>query len=326
MNATVLPMPQPSQAMPPDELRNRVKAAIAAGMKQAQVAKEADLTAPVLSQWLQGKYPGDNQTVEVKLSRWLATRGQAEEVRQVLPELPDFVETPTARRILGALIYAQTAEDIAVIYGGAGLGKTSTIRHYRETNSSVWVVTATPASAQVGPLLDRIATMLGITEGRRDPATLEIEIIKKLTGSRGLLVIDEAQHLTNKALETVRSIHDATAVGLVLSGNAQVYAQLHGGSRADNFAQLFSRIGKQVRLVRAQDGDVAAIAREMRVHGAEEIALLKEIATKPGGLRQMVKVLRQACMYAAGRVPPVDATADDIRAAYAELSGERTDA
>ena len=44
-------------------------------------------------------------------------------------------------------------------------------------------------------------------------------IVQGLRGREGLLIIDEAQHLLLPALESLRSIHDATACGLVLMGN-----------------------------------------------------------------------------------------------------------
>jgi len=37
-------------------------------------------------------------------------------------------------RVLAALAYAQIAGDIAIIYGGAGVGKTSAGRHYGQTS------------------------------------------------------------------------------------------------------------------------------------------------------------------------------------------------
>src|ERR1035437_1267786 len=51
-------------------------------------------------------------------------------------------------------------------------------------------------------------------------------------GTGGLLVIDEAQHLSVAALDQIRSIHDATDLGIALVGNQQVYARLTGGNRA----------------------------------------------------------------------------------------------
>ena len=77
----------------------------------------------------------------------------------------------------------------------------------------------------------------------------------RVNGVRGLLIVDEAQHLSLRALETLRALHDATGAGLALMGNAVVYARLTGGRRAAEFAQLFSRVGKRVRLTQVEEGD-----------------------------------------------------------------------
>ena len=51
-------------------------------------------------------------------------------------------------------------------------------------------------------------------------------IVQGLRGREGLLILDEAQHLLLPALESLRSIHDATECGLVLMGSESVYARL----------------------------------------------------------------------------------------------------
>jgi len=70
----------------------------------------------------------------------------------------------------------------------------------------------------------------------------------RLRDTHGLLVVNEAQHLTTKALEGLRSLRDATGTGLALVGSDKLYDRLTGGSRSSDFPQLFSRIGKRVRL------------------------------------------------------------------------------
>ena len=72
-------------------------------------------------------------------------------------------------------------------------------------------------------------------------------IVQRLQGTKGLLILDEAQHLMLPALESLRSIHDATACGLVLMGNEAVYSRL-SGRRSAEFAHLFSRVGMVLKL------------------------------------------------------------------------------
>ncbi|MCC5811176.1 MAG: AAA family ATPase [Ectothiorhodospiraceae bacterium] len=273
-----------------------------------------------LSQWLKDKYPGDNAAIETDIRRWLESREAASALEGQMPAAPDWVETPSARAVLSALSFAQMAEAVSVVYGGAGVGKTTTIRRYRQQAPNVWVVTATPAVSAPGPILTRIAQALGIrTTGAVH--VIEANIIERVRETRGLLVIDEAQHLTHRALDAIRSIHDAAGIGLALVGNEIVYSQLTGGSRSVGFAQLFSRVAKRVRLSRAKDTDVTALLAAWGIEDKEARQLCLGIGRRPGALRGLSQTLRLASMFAlesgAGR-PGVE----HIRDAWQDLGGE----
>ena len=282
------------------DLRERLRRLMAdEALSQNTIARGSGISSSALSQFLQGEYSGDNNKVAAALVRWINHRTASDKINAIMPVAPGWVDAPTARRIYDALSYAQVAGDIAVIYGGAGLSKTTTIRRYRDQNPNVWVATATPATASVGVLLEEIALALGLRDFPLHPARLQRAVISKMMDTGGLLIVDEAQHLTKQALEAARSIHDSTTVGLALSGNASVFNRLYGGG--DNgFAQLYSRVGKRVRLVRPLAGDVLAISKSFGVAGAAETKLLEEIARKPGALRMVVKTLRLASVITRG--------------------------
>lgn len=312
----------PADAVTVDDVREKVRAIIEAeGISQSAAAKEAGVSTSAFSEFMGGTYKGNKDKVARELLRWVNARVQSEQMRQLLPGVPAFIETPTAKKILGALTYAQAFGDIAVIYGGAGMSKTTSIRRYRDKNPNVFLATVTPATAGVAVMLQEIALSMGLRDFPLHPAKLQAAIIRGLTGSRGLLVIDEAQHLTKQALESARSLHDATGVGLALSGNASVYSQLLG--KNDNgFAQLYSRVGRRVALTKAMRGDVLAIAGVYGVRDKKSLEFCEDIARRPGALRMLVKVLRLASMGAG------EATVgtDHMSSAWAELQGhEKTD-
>lgn len=291
-----------------------------AGLSQASVARETGLSASALNQRLKGVYRGDNEAVDAKLQRWLDARRERRSADAQMPEAPAWVQTPSARRIRSALSYAQIAGDISVIYGGAGVGKTSTAIEYQGQAPNVWIATMTPATAVVGAALERIAIAIGLRPTGR-ASRIEGEIIDRLQGTQGLLVIDEGQHLAPRALEAIRSLQDATGVGVAILGNQVVYTQLTGGNRSIGFAQLFSRIGKRVSLNRPVQGDVDALAAAWGVSDRKSVQLLREIAKKPGALRAVTKSMRLASMFAAGDAAAAPSF-DHIKAAYADLGGE----
>lgn len=289
-------------------------------LTQAEIARQSGVHASRLNQWLKGHYAGDNEALEAELARWIDAYHERRLRARALPEAPEWVETPSAQRVIAALGYAQLAGDITVIYGGAGLGKTTAITHYQRTNPNVWIATMSPCTASAVPALEEVAGALGIEAGG-GAARMQRAIIRRLRGTMGLLIIDEAQHLAVQALDAMRALHDATGVGLALVGNEAVYARMTGGTRAAYLDRLFSRIGKRVRLTRATRDDVDAIidAWGVDVHACRRT--LHEIAARPGGLRGLTKVLRLASMFAAG-AERESMSCEDIRAAWRDLGGE----
>lgn len=304
-------------------VRERVSAILAEGKtSQAQIAREAGMSSGQISHWLKGKYTGDNAATEERLVNWLAARERKAAMARTLPVAPAWKETPIARRIVSVLTYCQMAGDIGCIYGGAGLGKTLTIKTYAEQNPNVWVVEMNRSTCAMASALDEIAYVLNVKSVAGRTGQTHRDLVKRLRDTGGVLVIDEAQHLRTDALEAIRGLHDAAGVGLVLSGNESIYARMTGGgSREATFAQLFSRIGKRLRLVRPAAGDIDPLVGHFGVQGSEERTLCHDIAAKPGALRGLVKTLRLAAMFAAGEEAEA-ITTDHIRAAWRDLGGD----
>jgi len=321
-SARVLNIGEPSGDSGTEQIRKRLQQLLQEKqVTQSQIARESGLTAPVLSSWLKSRYQGDNQAVEIKLEQWLTSRERKAEVSLVFPKAPQWLDTPTSRKIINVLTYAHLAGDIAVIYGGAGLGKTCTLKNYAVHNPNVWVASMSPAHGGVAAALEELAEVIGLRGFPGRAARLQRELIRRLNGTEGLLIIDEAQHLNINALEAIRSLHDATGIGLALVGNESVYARLTGGSRTATFAQLFSRLGKRLQLNKPLKDDVLTLAKSFSVNGKQEQQALVEISLKAGALRGVVKTLRLATMFAAGDESELQL--EHIRTAWRDLGGNQ---
>ena len=298
-------------------LVDQARAEIAkAELSQTKAAAEIGISNSALSQWLAGRYEGNDKTLTRKVLRWLDSRAKRSALVTRMPEAPEWVETPTAARILGGLGYAQMAADLAVIYGGAGLGKSKAAARYQELNPQVWVATMTAGGRSMAGCLERVAMACGLRAVNARPWRLEAEITDRVRGTHGLLIVDEAQHLDTRALEVLRGLHDQAGIGLALLGNELLYARLTGGRRAAEFAQLFSRVGKRVRLTQPTRADVDAILKAWSISGAGERAQALEIARQPGGLRGLTKALRLASMMASGK----SVAEDHLKSAWRELA------
>lgn len=245
------------------------------------------------------------------------------QVRSIAPHLvpkghrapADFVETESSEQIGSALAYAQASGDMVCIHGGPGIGKTHTIRKFVAAYDNVWVATIRPATAAVVPALEEIALAVGLEECGGGARRIGRAIEARVRGLRGIIILDEAQHLSMAAIEEVRSLHDATGVAIALVGNETVYARLTGRSRASHFAQLFSRLGLRLGIPHPTAKDVRQIAKRWSVD-EKGLDLLEQIASRPGALRAVVKVLRLAAK--GSRV----ITADHIHTACARLGME----
>lgn len=300
------------------ELREQVRAIIDTNKRLSQVvlAKEAGISAATLNQWLAGKYNGDNENVDNKLRLWLDAHHARTAAGRAMPEVPAFVPTPTATRVLACLAYAQMAGDIAVCYGGAGLGKSTAGLQYQASNPNVWIVTMDPSTSGVVTCLQEICDALGLDTSGGARAMAK-RIHKRVRDTNGLLLIDEAQHLSVAALEQIRSIHDATGVAIALVGNDGVFARMAGGRNATQLDRLYSRVGKRVALRKSTEADILALIKAWGVDDTECMPVLIEIAQRPGALRTLTKTLRLASMNAAAEGRGV--CCKDVRAAAQEL-------
>ncbi|HDN1111284.1 TPA: AAA family ATPase [Escherichia coli] len=278
-----------------------------------QIALESGLSTGTISSFINDKYNGDNERVSQMLQRWLEKYHAVAE----LPEPPRFVETQTVKQIWTSMRFASLTESIAVVCGNPGVGKTEAAREYRRTNNNVWMITITPSCASVLECLTELAFELGMNDAPRRKGPLSRALRRRLEGTQGLVIIDEADHLGAEVLEELRLLQESTSTGLVLMGNHRVYSNMTGGNRTVEFARLFSRIAKRTAINKTKKADVKAIADAWQINGENELELLQQIAQKPGALRILNHSLRLAAMTAHGKGERVNE--DYLRQAFREL-------
>lgn len=278
-----------------------------------QIALESGLSTGTISSFINDKYNGDNERVSQMLQRWLEKYHAVAE----LPEPPRFVETQTVKQIWTSMRFASLTESIVVVCGNPGVGKTEAAREYRRTNNNVWMITITPSCASVLECLTELAFELGMNDAPRRKGPLSRALRRRLEGTQGLVIIDEADHLGAEVLEELRLLQESTRIGLVLMGNHRVYSNMTGGSRTVEFARLFSRIAKRTAINKTKKADVKAIADAWQINGEKELELLQQIAQKPGALRILNHSLRLAAMTAHGKGERVNE--DYLRQAFREL-------
>ena len=200
--------------------RDAIRQIMAAeGMAAAAVAKAANVVNSMFSAWLNGTYVGRNDPILGKVQAWLDSRGTAARTRATMPKAPEYLDTPTSEVFISTFEHAQHAPDMVVVSGPPGVGKTVSCLAYRKRAPTVFMITAEPCwSSSPRILMESLLEEIGCTE-RFTRQKTSSAIVKRLTNTAGLVIVDECQHLSSKAMDQLRTIHDLSGIGVAMVGN-----------------------------------------------------------------------------------------------------------
>lgn len=205
---------------------------------QRQISKETGLSTSVISQFLSGSYTGDNDEVAKTISQYLAI---GKERLNSVSKACFYPELENTKAVLFACYYSHRHNDITLISGDAGAGKTTALQHYAKNNTGVIFVTANACTKSATALLTLICQKFGKQLPGRKAAMMNM-LVEQLTDTSRLIIIDEADHLSLDALQAVRNLNDTAGVGIVLSGNDKIYRQMLSGRKSYEYDQLRTRI------------------------------------------------------------------------------------
>ncbi len=197
-----------------------------------KVAKRLGYSSSVISQYLDpdgNKYPGDVVKLEKSVDDFIRN-----ELRRKVSGV-DTIESVQVKELAKALEYIRKTNDVGEVLSEAGVTKSRAVDHYSLANPLAVVVRARQW------LKDEHSVMQAIFEkvkGGYDNRTKRIDhVLKKLTGSERLIIVDDAHKLTRAALQLCFDLHDETLCPFALVGIFELEDKL-----ADD-AQRFSRVG-----------------------------------------------------------------------------------
>ena len=255
------------------------------GISQSTVARGIGKSTATINQYLQGKYNGDVETLDKLAAAWLQTQQEREnDTRTQL----NYTYTATAQRLEEVLRLAHVEGETVVIYGQAGLGKTSALEAYVKRNPDAIMIDSDPSySAKV--LLSSMALALGV-ESRGSLHQLIEELIKKLKNSGRIILVDEAENLPLRALECLRRIHDKTGVGLVLAGMPRLLVNLRGSK--GELKQLYSRVAFKFDLGNTIPNTELSEIINQSLMGIESETVNELVIASKGNTRRLAKLIR----------------------------------
>lgn len=275
------------------------------GFTWTDLARLTDIKYGSLSNFGNGTYQGDNQKLAEAVLRYRNTLARREQLDIEAPEPPRFFETRTSRQVTSLLSFAMGRNRITAVATSSGLGKTKALANFVATASPVWAATMSPSTAGVNNMQIAILEAMGETNVKGTPQALSRRIKDRVRGAKGVLAIDEAQFLSEKALEELRTIHDLTEGGICMLGNLDVLRRLELGGQDNPFARLASRVRQRAILYYPYPEDIAALSDAWNVQGEAMRQFLLGLIKIPGALRSLTFLLEDASILAAGDGEPL---------------------
>ena len=181
-------------------------------ISQSKAAQALGYSSGVISAYKSRSYNGNVKTLEEKIEAWL--KREARRLEKV--DIPT-AETSVMDQVRKAATIAQDDADIAVIVGDAGTGKTTALRRYEAESHSAFLIEVDPSFTK-NTLVNEIARALGV-DAKGGMTVVIGRIVETLKERDAVLIIDEADYLSDSSLELVRRIiNDKARTGIVLAG------------------------------------------------------------------------------------------------------------
>lgn len=268
---------------------------------QSGISKELGISGAALSQFLSRSYTGSNEDIADKLEQFF----ELDRKRKLCTPSPKFTRIlNNTKLVYNALSYTQITNSIATVVGTAGSGKTTAMKHYADEHNGVIYVQADATKKSPRAVLNLISKAMGVKPCGTASDTLD-KLIDELMGTGRVIIIDEAQHLTERSFDTLRAINDRACVGLVYAGTPDIISRMYGKHEAE-LDQVHSRIGYVCKLNnRYKLEDIEAVFADFKLNKTI-IKQLYNISSRKGGLRLTINLFKFANDLAVTAEEPLD--------------------
>ena len=195
------------------------------GLKAADVGRQlGSPKATAIGEMLKGTFRENADEHIRKLNMWIEQHARA-----AAANLTDkFVSTKVANIMQGVARLTYENRTMGLAYGPTGIGKTRCAQAIYETFVGSIYVRIIDGYHHCKGLTGAIAQQLNVRSHKSQQAVkhqMQIErVIRTLTNSNRLILIDEAHKLQPAALELLRDIHDSAGVPILLIAT-KLYAQ-----------------------------------------------------------------------------------------------------
>lgn len=205
----------------------------------AFLGNAASIKKSLVSTLLSGKYispPGNHLKSLMQTIRNL-------DARAVESGYTPFVETHLSRLINTACRQTRITGMFAVITANVGTGKTRALKVIAAEQANTFIIESTPGmnpNNLVKKIMKEMKISLPSNGGYMDAAErLEFLIDNVKDLESGVIILDEAETIQPRTLETIRRIRDLGGIGVVLAGTPTLYQLVR--PEGTQFDQIRSR-------------------------------------------------------------------------------------
>lgn len=261
-------------------------------LSQTELARMVGVSPTVVSEVLAEKYAGDAAAVQAKLENVI----ELASARRLNPSGREFVTTGVAREIFAVLKSMTTVPDmhLAAITGPSGLGKTMALKAALAAEFRTGIYVQANDSCRIPSTLYRALLLAAKVRGLHDklnPARAFELLETKLSNSRRLIVIDEAENLRMDAINGLRQLHDATGCPVVLVGRPPLISTLRRSVKDD-------RIGGSLLGRLDLEWDLTARTRDRAGKGGQPLFSQSEVTEMLAKFK--VRVAKDALRWLTG--------------------------
>ena len=217
-----------------DEFRSFIKTN---NLTQGQICRTlSGVSTGQLSQFLNGYYKGKEDELIEKLQKYMNSFSIKSSQKKEEVEIKKTIDFELAEFIVDE---ALVGKEMVVLYGDAGTGKTTFAKAYANKHPEVKLIELT-TGVTIKYLLQQMCEAININPEITIPETIT-KIALTMKTNDVTFMFDEAEHLTVKALETIRRIWDISGYDfpLIFVGTYVLIKTLKGSN--GELLQLFSR-------------------------------------------------------------------------------------
>ena len=229
--------------------------------------------------------------------------------------------TVTTQSLAGIIENCRILAQLGLITGPSGVGKTTAAR-LAVKNATVardnWLdslddpkmvfVAMTKAAKEMQPGLQRIAIAARVAASPHWGAhDVHDALVEHRWGDGSLLVLDEAQFMSDDLLHAIRCLWDELeqrgyGLSIVLVGTPDLAKRIKDrGRRGLAFEPLRGRLGACIELEALEPDDCAAICQHYGLTEKNAETLIRRAATGSGGLHNVRRLIHQAELGAKGK-------------------------